>query len=250
MTNFSGAVRARAGCGGAGPGRAGEAALGCPDNSVDERLVLKNTPATPGNRGWGWPPASQRFTLPSGVPPPRRSGSVRGGVDVCVCGALPASPPSLSPPRSALIAGRSGDTGPPGGGRLPWCHTSGCPWKYDPMPWPTKKGQTWKPPCRATELRGQRERVRVRVPTTIPASRPQPLLPPCYRHRVTTLRPLPKTVTEASMAEPLLGFRVNTPANRGWQFPCQPCCLGKKNSMMSPRLTEDNLFHKHTGNSF
>lgn len=41
-------------------------------------------------------------------------------------------------------------------GRLPWCHTSGCPWKYDPMPWPTKNGQTWKPPCSATELRGQR----------------------------------------------------------------------------------------------
>lgn len=132
MTNFSGAVRARAGCGGAVPGRAGEAALGCPDNSVDERLVLKNTPATPGNRGWGWPPASQRFTLPSGVPPPRRSGSVRGGVDVCVCGALPASPPSLSPPRSALIAGRSGGHGPGGRGPLTVVPHLGVPVKVRP----------------------------------------------------------------------------------------------------------------------
>ena len=132
---------------GGGGGPRGPAA---PTTPLNERFVLKNTRATLRKRDRGCPPASQR-----GKPPrhPAGTGTVRGCGGLCSFYGPPPSPGVISSPAAERA---QGEARPAGGGRLPWCHTSGCPWKYDPMPWPTKEGQTWKPPCRATELRGQR----------------------------------------------------------------------------------------------
>lgn len=164
VPNFAGVLRARAGCGDAGEGGCrperggggGPRGPAAPTTPLNERFALKNTRATFRKRGWGCPPASQsgRPLLP---PPGTPAGTGRVGECGGLCSFYRTPPPP--PPQSfgrRSEHGGGGGAGPAGGGRLPWCHTSGCPWKYDPMPWPTKKGQTWKPPRCATELRGQR----------------------------------------------------------------------------------------------
>lgn len=99
------------------------------------------------------------FPIPAAVfpPSPRPDGSSHPGT--CPGGSPAEIPPPGSDRTSVAGALSAGGDGAPVGGRLPWCHTSGCPWKYDPMPWPTKKGHTWKPPLCATELQGKEDTV-------------------------------------------------------------------------------------------
>lgn len=138
MTNFAGVAGARAGCGGAGHGgcrperRGGRtAAFSRPDNSVTQRLVLKNTPATLRKRGRGWSPASQRFNLFSGIPRPAGPAACVG-VCMSVWGSAP-SPPSLSPsPEPSHRPGGARGDGPGGRGPLTVVPHLGVPVKVRP----------------------------------------------------------------------------------------------------------------------
>lgn len=143
LTSFAGVVRA--GCGGAAvPGFGDAVHSGC----------LPERGRGGGPRGPAAPvtPLNERFVLQNTHATLRKRGRGR--------------PPASQ--RRSLAGGGASAGG--GGSRLPWCHTSGCPWKYDPMPWPTKDGQTWKPPRRATELWGKEDTVREHAATTAAAS--------------------------------------------------------------------------------
>lgn len=88
------------------------------------------------------------------------------------------------------------------------------------MPWPTKKGHTWKPPCCATELQGKEDTV----------SKHGPTLPHIRTISSTQSGAAASSERKQPSCKPSLGFRVNGPAraeHRAVQplLPAVPCCV-------------------------
>lgn len=158
------------------------------------------------------PPAIPRLTGPAACV----------GVRACVCGALLALPPSLSPsPEPAHRPGREERSGAGGDGRgrrgpLTVVPHLGVPVKVRPDAVADEEGADLEATLPRHGAAGAKRTCQGAL------SRPPPPLDgpsPCYHVATDAGSPLcdrSETVIEASMGEPLLGFRVNMPASRGW----------------------------------